>query len=59
MDFSRLARFAVAGSDLPSCFTIAGFDGMAMETKFMRDRDVSDSVIPTHLRTRESTFRKV
>lgn len=54
MGSSRTARFAVARSDLPFCLMVAGFNSMIVEAQVLRYRDVSDSVIPTLPKARNS-----
>ena len=49
----------VPRSYTPSCFTVAGFNGMAIESQVLRDRGLSDSVISTMLRARKSSSRKI
>lgn len=49
----------VPGSHIPPCFTNSGFNGLAIESQVLKDRGLSASVIPTVLRARKSTSRKI
>lgn len=49
----------VSRSDLPSCFSVAGFDGLAVEAQFPRDRCLSYSVILTLLHARKFSSCKI
>lgn len=40
--FSRLARPAISGSDIPSCFMVTGFDSVAIGAQVLRDGGFSD-----------------
>lgn len=48
-----MKRFFVPRADLPPCFTISGFDSVAIESKVLRDR-VSGTVIPAMLKAFKS-----
>lgn len=49
----------VPRADLPSCFTVADFNGLAIESQVLRDRGLSGSVIPTMVKARKSTSSKI
>lgn len=49
----------VLRADLPSCFTVAAFNGLGIESQVRSYRGWSGSVIPTLLNARKSTSRKM
>lgn len=44
---SKQARLAVSRPTAPSCFSVTGFKGMAVETQVLKNRGIFDTVILT------------
>lgn len=46
---ARSSGFSVPKNDLPFCFTVTGFNCIAVKAQIWRDRGISESVITTML----------
>ncbi|CAJ0940919.1 unnamed protein product [Ranitomeya imitator] len=56
---SRQARSAVPGSDLPPEFSVAQFNGVAVETAVLRASGLSDRVIHTMIQARKPSSSRI